>query len=208
MQFSQNAAPMQRIELRKPDWGTVGDASIGDFECVPARQASRSGRRTRWTLSGRDDVEALIDRRKHLIEARNHNDLDKTVLAPLSDSSGLQRVRDRLPRQCLRHDVAQQFIGVRQTRIRALGDAVDEGPRQSGVQFVLDMIVPLEGGAGRLCDAEHDELIDDARKHAFEFEIEAEGLDPLGQRRMVEQDEEGTAEGFCLGSALGGEPIV
>ena len=138
--------------LADPDksaMGTVGDASTGDFECVPRR----SGRRTRWTLSGRDDVEALIDRCKHLIEARNHNDLDKTVLAPLSDSSGLQRVRDRLPRQCLRHDVAQQSIGVWQTPIRALGDAVDERPRQSGVQRVLDMIVPLEGGASRLCDA-------------------------------------------------------
>jgi hypothetical protein len=40
-----------------------------------------------------------------------------------------------------------------QTPIRAFGDAVDEGPRQSGVQRVLDMIVPLEGGASRLCDA-------------------------------------------------------
>ena len=52
------------------------------------------------------DVEALIDRRRHLVEARDHDDLDEAVLAPLGDGLDLQRVGYGLPGQNLRQDFA------------------------------------------------------------------------------------------------------
>jgi hypothetical protein len=38
--------------------------------------------------------------------------------------------------------------------------------------------------AGRARNTEHDELIVDPWQHAFEFQIEAERLDPFGQRAV------------------------
>ena len=70
------------------------------------------------------------------------------------------------------------------------------------------MILPFESGAGRARNTEHDELIVDPRQHAFEFQIEAERLDPFGQRRMVEQREIRPAEAFALGAAPRGDTVV
>ena len=73
---------------------------------------------------------------------------------------------------------------------------------------MLHMILPFESGAGRARNTEHDELIVDPRQHAFKFQIEAERLDPFGQRRMVEQRQIRPAEAFAFGAAPRGDTVV
>src|SRR5262245_933619 len=182
--------------LRRPR-GRRGPYARGGWLWVPAFAGTTAS--CVWRSSACwPDIEPLIDRREHLIEARQDHDLHQPVLAPLRDGLRLQIVRHHLPRHRLRQDGVRQCIGLRQRR-RAVGaDAIDHLLRQAGGARMCDVVVPLEAGAGGACDREHDELIDRARQRAFELEEEAELLDAAGELWMVEQREIGAAEAFAL----------
>src|SRR5205085_10681498 len=97
---------------------SVGVAGMGETGHPEVRGASlrarTSGRRVKlvpcwgYFLARAFDPKSLIHGGEHLIEARENDDFDKPLLAPLRGCLPLQIVGHELPRQCLFQDCVSQ----------------------------------------------------------------------------------------------------